>query len=302
MSMDWPPILYEPPKRYTSRTNVFVPVLVHLLRAGAVMALEWTTLDHIEGAPRLVKAATFVIALLILAVVESRDWLNFKGRFYFPAFAAFLILVWLVLAGYGYFFVVPAIRSVATAFMPAPAVVVREGPSSSDIAKITKPLQNHIASLKDQLASEEAESAKRNQNWDIHVGRYSGGPISPETTIALSRIFSAAAGVCLVKATSGPDNANLGETLVEIAIISNPHLCVEEPDKVPPDIDQIRQLNSAAGIIVHYAANNELGAKVARLLFSEGGFNVSTKHELYWWDDPNLIWFDIGPGRPGRLP
>lgn len=46
----------------------------------AVMGMEWTTLHYIENVPDILRAATFVISALILAVFECREWLNFKGR------------------------------------------------------------------------------------------------------------------------------------------------------------------------------------------------------------------------------
>jgi len=100
--MSLPPVLYVPPARYTDRTSIFVPVVVHILRIGAVMGLEWTTLKFIEDAPVLVRAATFVIALLILAVIESRDWLNFRrpGSFRFSIVA--LLLIYAGICGYAY--------------------------------------------------------------------------------------------------------------------------------------------------------------------------------------------------------
>jgi len=67
------------------------------------MAIEWTTLDFIENAPRTVKIATFVIAILILAVLEARDWLRFKGPRYFPVSIVALLAIYFGVVSYAYF-------------------------------------------------------------------------------------------------------------------------------------------------------------------------------------------------------
>jgi hypothetical protein len=77
------PIIYAPPSPYTDRTGVLVPLIPLALKALAVMGIEWTTLKFIEDAPVLVRAATFITSVIMLAVLETRDWLRFKGKSYF---------------------------------------------------------------------------------------------------------------------------------------------------------------------------------------------------------------------------
>lgn len=93
------PVPYRPPQRYSTATPTIVPVFVHFLRAAVIMALEWTTLDFIEHAPLLAKIATFVVALVMLGIIESRDWLNFKGGYFLRSLLG-AIVVWLLVVGY----------------------------------------------------------------------------------------------------------------------------------------------------------------------------------------------------------
>jgi hypothetical protein len=79
-----------------------MPVLVHFIRAGAIAMLEWASLRFIDTAPLYVWGATAVIALLVLAVIESRDFLNFKGSWYFPSFLTVLLSAWVIILGFAY--------------------------------------------------------------------------------------------------------------------------------------------------------------------------------------------------------
>jgi len=103
--MAMPLIVYVPPQQhpYTNYTRFFVPLIPHALRAAAVMGLEWTTLKFIEDAPLLIRIATFVVAVLILAALEKRDWLNFKGKCYFWTSVIVLLLLYGAVIGYSYF-------------------------------------------------------------------------------------------------------------------------------------------------------------------------------------------------------
>ena len=96
------PILYTPKTRYTSDTNVLVPVIVNFLRAGAIMMLDWVTLKFIDHAPILIWIVTGIISIAVLAVLQSKDWLDFKGRWYFTVAISTLLAAWLVTIGYAY--------------------------------------------------------------------------------------------------------------------------------------------------------------------------------------------------------
>jgi hypothetical protein len=96
------PVPYTPPPRYTSNTPIIGPVIVHFIRAGAILMLDWVSLRFIENAPPSVYVASAIIALLILAIVESRDWLNFKGRWYFTISLITLSLVYGVIIAFAY--------------------------------------------------------------------------------------------------------------------------------------------------------------------------------------------------------
>jgi hypothetical protein len=100
--MNLMPVLYTPKTRYTSDTNVLIPVIVNFLRAGAIMMLDWVTLRFIEHAPVLVWIITFIISLAVLAVLQSKDWLDFKGRSYFTLSISGLLAAWLITIGYAY--------------------------------------------------------------------------------------------------------------------------------------------------------------------------------------------------------
>jgi hypothetical protein len=68
------------------------------------MGLEWTTLKFIEDSPIIVRAATFIVALAILAVIESRDWLNFKRKGAFRNSIILLVLLYVGICAYAFFY------------------------------------------------------------------------------------------------------------------------------------------------------------------------------------------------------
>lgn len=102
MSDYLPPVPYQSPPRYSSNTPAAIPVLVRFVRGGVILGLEWTTLDFIEHAPTLVKIGTFGLAILMLAVLESRDWLHFKGRYHFISCLLAVLAIWAGVVAYGY--------------------------------------------------------------------------------------------------------------------------------------------------------------------------------------------------------
>ncbi len=95
-------VIYTPRVRYNSRTYFAAPLIAPFLRAAAIIGLEWTTLSYIEDAPRAVRVATFLVALAMLAVLQSKDWLNFKGKWYFAGSILGLLLIYLAVVGFAY--------------------------------------------------------------------------------------------------------------------------------------------------------------------------------------------------------
>lgn len=100
--MNLMPVLYTPKSAYTSHTSVWVPVLVAAARAGAIFMLEWLSLRFIENAPLAVCIATGVFAIAVLAILQTKDWLDFKGRWYFRGSLLAAVVIWAALVGYGY--------------------------------------------------------------------------------------------------------------------------------------------------------------------------------------------------------
>jgi hypothetical protein len=96
------PILYTPKSRYTSDTNVWVPIIVTGIRIGAITMLEWLSLRFVEGAPIGVCVATGVFAVAVLAVLQTKDWLDFKGRWYFTISLTGLLAAWIAVSAYGF--------------------------------------------------------------------------------------------------------------------------------------------------------------------------------------------------------
>jgi hypothetical protein len=97
------PVLYTPPAQFTDKTPVFTPLLVPALTAMAIGGIQWAGLSFIENAPIAVRIATFVIAAFILAVIQSREWLKFKGRYLFPTLLTVLVLLYLAICTYAFF-------------------------------------------------------------------------------------------------------------------------------------------------------------------------------------------------------
>jgi len=88
------------PVVYDANTPVWRPLFDRSLRAAIVFGIEWSSLSLIEDAPRYVKIATLVIAVLVLAVLESRYFLILKGRAYFPALIGSLIAAYIGIVAY----------------------------------------------------------------------------------------------------------------------------------------------------------------------------------------------------------
>jgi hypothetical protein len=90
--------------QYTDRTPTLGPLLLTVLKAWAVLMIEWGSLRFIDHAPVSVWIASSAVALLVLGVIEKRDWLNFKNRRYFPVSLMTLMSIWVGIIGYAYYF------------------------------------------------------------------------------------------------------------------------------------------------------------------------------------------------------
>jgi hypothetical protein len=112
--MNMMPILYTPKTRYTSDTNVLVPLLVAFTRAGAIAMLEWFSLRFVDSAPVAVWLATGVFAAAVLAVLQTKDWLDFNGRWYFTGAILLVLVGWIAVSAFGYWKYPPQEKPIPT--------------------------------------------------------------------------------------------------------------------------------------------------------------------------------------------
>jgi hypothetical protein len=96
------PVIYENP-RFDAATPTFWPVINRAIRYGAFMMAEWGSLTLIEDAPRYLKIATVVIAVLILAVHESWPWLRMRNKYLYPILMAVLVLAYTGIFGFAFY-------------------------------------------------------------------------------------------------------------------------------------------------------------------------------------------------------
>jgi hypothetical protein len=89
--------------QYTDRTPTLGPLLLTVIKAWAVLMIEWGSLRWIDHAPASVWIASAAVALLVLGVIEKRDWLHFKNRRYFPTSLAVLMGIWASIVGFAYY-------------------------------------------------------------------------------------------------------------------------------------------------------------------------------------------------------
>ncbi|HTV26816.1 MAG TPA: hypothetical protein VMF32_03460 [Xanthobacteraceae bacterium] len=133
------PILFTPRPTYTDRTPLLLPLLTLGVKALAVLGVEWTTLDFIEHAPVLVRVSTFVISIAVLAVIDRKSWLDFKGRYWFGGLLAGLVTAYGVVVGWSYVTfekpVEPAAAVSATAAIPPRSASVPQ-PASLSVDEI----------------------------------------------------------------------------------------------------------------------------------------------------------------------
>jgi hypothetical protein len=255
-----PPVLYLPPSRYTNRTNAAIPVLVDFFRGAAVMGLEWTTLKFIEDAPVLLRAGTFVISLAVLAVLKSKDWLDFKGRWHFYASLSALVGIYLGIASYAYW----------TAEIE-PARSARSAGGFGFNEAVMPPRQPEK-----QLGS----------TFSIQLAQLFHA--LPQR--CLIKITNA----------SDSELASVINWVTTYGNIPPGVICAVQPNDKLPDADQpALKWTTEPGMVVHWKATYEPGEKLAHF-FASTGVNVRTSHQLDVGSPDNLVWFDIGPGSPWK--
>jgi hypothetical protein len=89
--------------QYTDRTPTIGPLLLTVLKAWAVLMIEWGSLRFVDHAPVSVWIASSAVALLVLGVIEKRDWLKFKNPRYFPVSLSILMVIWAAIVAFAYY-------------------------------------------------------------------------------------------------------------------------------------------------------------------------------------------------------
>ena len=164
------PVIYENP-RFDFATPTLKPVFDRAIRFGSVLMLEWGTLTVIEDAPRYLKYATVIIAILVLAVHESWPWLRMRNKRLYPAFMAVLILAY---AGiFGYAFITEPLKPHAVAGAPTTIALPNPSPPVAAIIDRRKNLIND-ASAKWGIISGLHDAFKRGNlpKCEISIVRY----------------------------------------------------------------------------------------------------------------------------------
>ena len=118
------PVIYENP-RFDAATPTLQPVINRAIRFGAVLMIEWGTLTLTEGAPRYLKVATLVIAVLVLAVHESWPWLRMRSKYWYPTLMGGLLATFIGVCTYAVISEPSSVTAHATPATTAVAVVDR---------------------------------------------------------------------------------------------------------------------------------------------------------------------------------
>jgi len=91
-------VIYNPiPWPSNSKTPAFVPAFLRGLRALAVLTIDWATLSYMEHAPRYVVIGLGTVSALVIGMLESKQWLDFKGKYYFGGSLAVLLLAYILI-------------------------------------------------------------------------------------------------------------------------------------------------------------------------------------------------------------
>ena len=137
--MSMMPALYVPKTRYTMDTNILVPVVVTFIRVGAIAMLEWLSLRFVDSAPFVVCLATGFFAVAVLAVLQCQDWLQFKGRWYFPGALICLLIGWVAISAFGWWKYPPQDKIIPT-FPTAEEIATAIARNLSGVATTSPPL------------------------------------------------------------------------------------------------------------------------------------------------------------------
>ena len=76
--------------------------------------LEWFSLRFVDNAPWPVWIATGAFAAAVLAVLQTKDWLDFRGRWYFTCSLIGLIAAWIAVSAYGFWAYPPQDKIIPT--------------------------------------------------------------------------------------------------------------------------------------------------------------------------------------------
>jgi len=148
------PDIFIPRNPYTDKTNVFVPILARFAQGGAIMGIEWTTLSYIEHAPLVARVATFVVSLFILAIIQLKDWLAFKGKHYFVRSLLFLFALYVGICLYAFRSIGYESPVVYNASSTASQLL-----SAEEITKATAPIQAQLNAVRSQLSTAREQNA-----------------------------------------------------------------------------------------------------------------------------------------------
>jgi hypothetical protein len=87
----------------TNKSPVVWPLLLTAITGWAILMVDWGTMRWMDHAPDWAWIASTIIAVCVLAVVQNREWLNFRGRRYFPFILTCLMLAWVGVVGVAYY-------------------------------------------------------------------------------------------------------------------------------------------------------------------------------------------------------
>lgn len=89
---------------YTNKTPTLGPLALTVIKAWAILMIEWGSLRWIDHAPIGVWISSSLVALLVLGVIERREWLNFKNKRFFPISLSGLLIAWAGIVAFAYYY------------------------------------------------------------------------------------------------------------------------------------------------------------------------------------------------------
>jgi hypothetical protein len=163
------------------------------------------------------------------------------------------------------------------------------------------PAQSDVARSSDEATMTIINSPKNWQN--IPSGPWAG-PLGPILAVELLDVFQQLPKPCAAKVTAPHDNENLRATMAWILQYGAKCEIVGDSSGLP-NADEPRSAqvlpNTNAGIVVHWSSDYPVGGNVAHW-FDTSTFKVSTSLRLPPNSDPHLVWIDVGPGSPWKMP